>query len=321
MNCTECKELMIEYIEDLLDESQKQAVSEHLKNCHSCQAEINEFTNIQDRLLNNGKKITQNNLEDKVMDNIVREQNVRLKTSAKAGSALKLRRKIMRSPITKIAAAAAIIIAISLIGFFSQNHNINDFSLLAKAFAAENDIFKGENIIHIENKIIVFAQKEISNELDFSWLPMCSLKADGKFMYNQLKLPLFKEQYTVYDNSWYEPETGKFIRILKTDEKVVFANSYDGKFIYSSQTAPDGSLQLNKEAVTEDFVPPLKPAEFLGMGAGLQSGLEKDTSMLRDVTDGTLEDGSSAKIYKVGTPDPTGNFVRIRPENGIFMES
>ena len=84
MNCTECKELMIEYIEDLLDESQKQAVSEHLKNCHSCQAEINEFTSIQGRLLNNGKRITQNNLEDKVMDNIVREQNVRLKTVAKA---------------------------------------------------------------------------------------------------------------------------------------------------------------------------------------------------------------------------------------------
>jgi hypothetical protein len=318
MNCTDCKELMIEYIEGLLDESQKQAVSEHLKNCRTCQAEMNELTNIQERLVNNGKKITGSNLENKVMDNIVREQNARLKTAAKAGSALNLRRKIMRSPITKIAAAAVIIISISLIGFFSLNRdNINDFSFLAKAFASEDALFTGKNIIHIENKIIVFAPTENSNGLDSTWLPMCSLKADGKFMYNQLKLPVYEKQYIVYDNSWYEPATGKFIRILKTDDKVVFANSYDGKIIYTSQTDSDGNLKLNKEAITEDFRPPLKPAEFLGMGAGLQSGLGQDTSMLRDISEGKLEDGSSAKIYKVGTPDPSGKL----PAYWLFIVS
>ncbi|MBN2589642.1 MAG: zf-HC2 domain-containing protein, partial [Sedimentisphaerales bacterium] len=112
MNCKECKEKLVEYIEGLLDESQKQAVSEHLKNCQTCQAEINELTGIQNRLIKNSEKLTQKNFEDKVMNNILREQNVKLKKAAQAGSALKLRRNIMKSPLAKLAAAAIIIIAV-----------------------------------------------------------------------------------------------------------------------------------------------------------------------------------------------------------------
>lgn len=112
MNCTECKELLVEYIEGLLDESQKQAVSEHLKSCRSCEAELHELANLQKRLVGNGKNAENVTLENRVMDAIVREQNVRLKASNKAGSALKLRSIIMKSPMIKLAAAAVIIIVI-----------------------------------------------------------------------------------------------------------------------------------------------------------------------------------------------------------------
>ncbi|MGD2095171.1 MAG: zf-HC2 domain-containing protein [Phycisphaerales bacterium] len=108
MNCAECKELLVAYIEGLLDESQKQSVAEHLKDCRTCRDETQELTNLQSRLVNNGKTVAQSNLEDKVLNRIVREQNVRLKA---AGKALKLRSIIMKSPFVKIAAAAVIIIA------------------------------------------------------------------------------------------------------------------------------------------------------------------------------------------------------------------
>ena len=115
MNCTECRELLIEYIEGLLDESQKQtpigqAVAEHLKNCPNCLAEMNELKKLNERLVNNGKQVSQSNLENNVMNLIIREQKVRLKAAEKATAALKLRRTIMKSPITRIAAAAAVII-------------------------------------------------------------------------------------------------------------------------------------------------------------------------------------------------------------------
>ncbi len=115
MNCAEYKELFVEYIEGLLDESRKQQVAEHLTDCPTCRAEVQQLTTLHDRLVKNGKNAAQSKLEDQVMNRIVREQNVRLKAANKAGTALKLRSIIMKSPVVKIAAAAVIIIAV-LIG-------------------------------------------------------------------------------------------------------------------------------------------------------------------------------------------------------------
>ena len=115
MNCEESKELLVAYVEGLLEDSEKQAVAEHLKDCSACQAELQELTGLHDRLVTNGKALAQSNLEKNVMNQVIREQNVRLKATTRATEALKIRRTIMRSPVTKIAAAAVIIIAV-LIG-------------------------------------------------------------------------------------------------------------------------------------------------------------------------------------------------------------
>ena len=112
MNCTECKELLVAYVEQLLDEKEKQQIAEHLKDCPACQAESAEVRALRDRLVKNGKVLSDSRLEDKVLNRIIQEQNVRLKTASKAGEGLNLRRIIMKSPLIKIAAAAVIIIAV-----------------------------------------------------------------------------------------------------------------------------------------------------------------------------------------------------------------
>jgi len=114
MNCVESKELMVAYVEGLLEDSEKQAVAEHLKDCPSCQAELKELTGLHDRLVTNGKTLALSNLEKDVMNQVIREQNVRLKATARATEALKIRRTIMKSPVTRIAAAAAVIIVAAL---------------------------------------------------------------------------------------------------------------------------------------------------------------------------------------------------------------
>ena len=111
MNCAECKEILVAYLEGLLAEDQKQAVTDHLKDCRTCQAEVKQLTNLRERLVSNGRTVAQSDLEDEVLNRIIREQNVRLKTANKAGAALKLRRIIMKSSITRMAAAAVIIVA------------------------------------------------------------------------------------------------------------------------------------------------------------------------------------------------------------------
>jgi outer membrane lipoprotein-sorting protein len=121
MNCAEYKELLVAYIEGLLDEAEKHSVAEHLKSCASCRAELKEMRDLQGRLVKNGNTLTQSNLEEMVLDRIIREQNVRIKTSTKISTSLKLRRTIMKSPITKFAAAAAIIIAAFIALYFVGN--------------------------------------------------------------------------------------------------------------------------------------------------------------------------------------------------------
>ena len=114
MNCTECKELMVAHIEGLLDASQEQAVAEHVSGCTACKAEADTLRGLQDRLAGNGKALAKSDLENNVMNLIVREQKVRLKAAEKAAEGLKLRRIIMKSPIARIAAAAAIVIVAAL---------------------------------------------------------------------------------------------------------------------------------------------------------------------------------------------------------------
>jgi len=114
MNCAECKEILVAYLEGLLAEPQKQAISEHLKDCGSCQAEVRQLSKLRDRLVDNGRIMAQRDLEDDVMNQIVREQNVRLKTAAKVSKNIQLRRIIMKSPITKMAIAAAVLIVAAL---------------------------------------------------------------------------------------------------------------------------------------------------------------------------------------------------------------
>jgi outer membrane lipoprotein-sorting protein len=123
MKCTESKELLVAYFEGLLEDSEQQAVEEHLKDCSACQAELQELKGLHDRLVTNGKTLAQSNLEKDVMNQVIREQNVRLKTAARATDALKIRRTFMKSPTIKIAAAAVIIIAV-VIGLIPGGNNI-----------------------------------------------------------------------------------------------------------------------------------------------------------------------------------------------------
>jgi len=192
MNCAECKELLVAYVEGLLDESQEKTVSEHLKTCQSCQAEVEQSTNLRNRLVKNGKALSESHLEDKVLNRIIREQNVRLKTARKAGEGLKLRRIIMKSKITRMAAAAAIIFAV-LIGIHSITGGTVTFAQviepILKARTVVYDFIIGEEsnpVIMHEIVVGTRIRRTISNLpgmtqiLDMENGKMLVLDAEGK---------------------------------------------------------------------------------------------------------------------------------------------
>ena len=118
MNCGECREWLVPDMEGLLEASQHQAVMEHLRNCESCRTEREGLQTLQERLVNNGKAVARCNVEDEVMNHIIREQNVRLKAAIQASAGLRIRRLIMKSPITRVAVAAVVVVALAL-GFYA----------------------------------------------------------------------------------------------------------------------------------------------------------------------------------------------------------
>jgi len=114
MNCAECREILVGYIEGLLQDAQQEAVVGHLKDCSVCRAELAELAGLRDRLVANGKVLAESSVEDKVLDRIIREQSVKLKKANKLEIQFLLWRNIMKSRITKLSAAAVIVAAVVL---------------------------------------------------------------------------------------------------------------------------------------------------------------------------------------------------------------
>jgi outer membrane lipoprotein-sorting protein len=112
MNCAECKELLVGYVEGLLEGTEREAAAGHIEDCAGCRQELEELTQLQERLVANGRAVGRSDLEEQVMNGIIREQKRRLGVVAKASKGLAIRRAIMKSPAVKVAAAAVIIVAV-----------------------------------------------------------------------------------------------------------------------------------------------------------------------------------------------------------------
>lgn len=191
MNCIECKENLVAFLEGLLAEDQKLAVTEHLKDCHSCQAELKQLTNLQERLVSNGKAAAQGDLENEVLNRIIREQNVRLKAADKASAGLKLRRLIMKSSVTKMAVAAVIIVAVLLV--LSPWGNTVTFADVIKPILTARtlilDVIVGDEgtgpVIHetiVDSRVrrVISNQQHIVNIFDTESATMLTLHTEGK---------------------------------------------------------------------------------------------------------------------------------------------
>ncbi len=104
MNCTNCQELLVSYIEALLDDTQTAQVEEHVKSCQHCQLELEKLQDLQFRLLQDAQAASQSDFEDDVMTRIFNKQNSGLNHAPHPGAGLRIRRLIMNNPLSKIAA-------------------------------------------------------------------------------------------------------------------------------------------------------------------------------------------------------------------------
>ena len=162
MNCTECKEKLVELLEGFLPESQRQIVEEHLKDCQICQAELAQLKELSERLTSDSKAWQQINLEDVVFNRIIREQNEKLKQADGINRQFRIWRRIMNSKITKYAAAAAIIVIAAL------SITLLDKSV-APAYALEQTIQASHSVqyLHVKSFMVSISDEPIECWVEF----------------------------------------------------------------------------------------------------------------------------------------------------------
>lgn len=312
-----------------LPEAQRSEVKAHVAECDRCRAELRQIEQLLDCAGRRKNLSADDSLNESARNRlfVAMHGEEKMETTARRGIRRAFAwRRIMTSSIAKLAVAAAIVVAVALFGL-TRVSAPNGGSLLTTACAAEELLFAGKDIVHIQNEIIVYAgSSDLPPGLDFVWLPMCPVKPDGRLQVNQLKLAAAPESYVVTDHSWYDPATGRFSRILKAGDAVVFANSYDGQFVYDATLAPEGVVQVVKQAISGAFKPPQSPAEYLGIAPGLKTALAQDDAMVQSVEQGALHDGKPGHIYKMGMPDPNGQptnsywLFKVRDEDSTIAE-
>jgi hypothetical protein len=326
VRCDKWQDRIVDYVLKALTQEDTDALLTHIRSCPACEKYLRALQQDSNTLLQFGQQL-EVDMPSRINSVIEAFKLTEPTTRVKK---ILVWRKIMASSVVKIAAAVIVVVAALITGIFGpragepQKGVLTGFPLLATACAAEDALFASTQVVYIKNEIIVYPAPAF-RELGFTWLPMCSLKADGKFRFDQLRLSLEAEPYTVTDQAWYDPTTGRFVRLLQTAGQTVFANSYDGQSVYTLDIGEDGQMQTSKKLVTEEFKAPQKPADFFGLAAGLRSGLDKSTPQVQSVEMGKLDNGSPVHIFKVGLPDPNGRMpsywlFKVRDDDGTIAE-
>ena len=153
MNCTNCLEKLVEYIEGVLPESERQLVEEHLKGCPQCEARLQEFKALGERLTSDSQSRQETDLENAVLGRIVRQQNEKLKNADRLHRQPGIWRRIMKSRITKYAVAATVVIAAGLaITFLDKT--------VAPAYAIEQTIEACHSVRYLHVQSYVSPEQE-----------------------------------------------------------------------------------------------------------------------------------------------------------------
>jgi len=302
MDCRECQELLDRLLIAEPAETEHAALARHLEACPDCSRQHADARQALAAIRPGRQLPVSHDFKERIMSAI---SDVHIVQSVPTAT------RAQHARVWKMVAACAVVAAllVALMPLIRQEpgqggrRGLSAFGLLAEACAADESLFTGSHIVHIVNEIIV-APVGDETLARIRWLPLMSLEATGKPRFNQLTLPAeVGKGYTVEDQSWYEPATGRFARVLTNGDKPIFANSYDGASIYLQETPAAGSPQIVKHPIADDFRAPKSPAEFLGLGAGLRStldGMKEDFAS--EVGKTTLDDGAEARIVKLGFP-------------------
>jgi len=308
-------------------EGRRAELDAHKASCAECAAYFDELAQALTALRPSARVSATPHFKEKVMNSIAAIDTADAEVKRVAHQS--------QSRIWKLGAAAAIAATV-LAGvlFFAGRGHKNEpgikpaaFTILSQAFANEESLYGGNEVVHMATRIVVktVADPEVAG---IRWLPVATIKASGKPSFDQLSLPAKPgEEYTVREDSWFDPVTRKCARVITAHNKLVFANSYDGEAVYLLETDAAGVQSVTRTPVEQGFALPKDASSFLGITSGYARLLKPENQNLV-TNEGAckLSDGSDGQALRVGMPagGPSGMTTywvfRLRASDGTIGE-
>jgi hypothetical protein len=205
-----------------------------------------------------------------------------------------------------IAVAAAVLLALTLFPIggglpLPWKRGVGAPDLLRQAEAAEARVFAADDVVGLTSEIVVEPVSDAALA-EARWLPIISAGADGEVRFDQLKLggdP--KDRYTVRDESWYDPTTHRFARVLSLKGRPLFANSYDGRLVRLLEVDEQGQARIKEELVRPGFQPPKDPSGILGIFGFVKASKDRPDGPGNVREEGAIKlaDGTSARVLRL----------------------
>lgn len=315
MNCRQCREILDNLLVDSIDEATEANFRAHLDECDQC---ARQFAAAEQALASLTPKHGFRALPD------LRERIMNAISDTTFEDVRPIQGRTTDGRILRwvVAATAAAVVLTAAFYLFRPGPGpgpgprpaggFSAFELFASACAAEELAFAGQDVIHLENEILVQPTDD-AIWAKMRWLPITSLDATGKTRFHQLSLPAeVGKGYSVKDESWYDPKTGRFARLLATGKTPLFANAYDGKAVYWLESGDGSAPTIVRQETSKDFKAPSSPAEYLGIAAGIRTSVdEKKEQLLSEAGEVTLDDGGKARVLKAAFTKPEGDSPQI----------
>lgn len=259
-------------------------------------------------------------------------------------------RTIMTSRMTKVAAVLVVTALAAIMVWKSQTaQTMTGFDILTRAAAAEGMMFSNKGMMHFVNEITLYPSAKadagklltdleanatqekniafIKSWLSQKWVPICLLNDKGHMVWYELDVAAGADKpVVVTDEVWFDGATGRFARVLKTADKVLFANAWDGQAVYTTKKGESGGIQVVRSVMAADWKAPENPADFMGLAAGVKGSIAADYyPPVQSVTTETVTDGSQLRVYKLGYADAwkkveTYFLFKVDAGNGVIDE-
>ncbi len=309
MDCRQCQELLDDLLVAEPTPAQRASLIQHTETCPECARQYQLANQVLAAMTPVAPLFNSAEFKERVMSAISDARLLRPRLQKIQGP--RDRVKKLLAVVSVAAMLLVVVTSLFRIGSGPDEQGFRDrfsaFSLLSEACAAERTLFTGKEIVHFVNEITVVPVADPTLAKS-RWFPMVSLDATGKPHFQQLTLGLEPGKgCTIKDESWYDPTTGRYTRVMTAAGKPIFATAFDGSQVYDLEIPATGTPRVVNQAISNDFQPPKSPAEFLGISTGLESKVDrKDKSLVRDVGKTILEDGSEAHQLKLGMPTDGG---------------